>query len=400
MMKKTALSKLTFAIFAITAFSMKTAHVKLKDITTSVNNNLPQTENAAPSEHIFFDFPSDAIAKIHKIKIVASADAEYFSAHNFRGGYNGLQQTPDTQFSTSNILIASLWDPNTAGKVFSKIAYKGANTFTDRFGGEGDGYKSINPYKWQLNTWYNIATRSWKYNGEFYVATFIQNTNTGVWFHTSTLAEPDRPGYLGQGNDAFLENWDGTDERWDGRFVRKAFFKDCWNLNADNVWQKHTKRRFNANENDKVRNGKYDRAFNSGYDAAEDAYFMQHGGDTQPDKAFGAGRGISLPEQAHQNALPQLTVGAISSIAVMCGTQDIKVSWTTDATKTPQLSSKIEILNASGKVLQTVNEVLPEKRSAVIKMLPPAGNYAARVTITDIFNHVGKSVKKGFVTVR
>ncbi|MDB5155322.1 MAG: hypothetical protein JWR50_29 [Mucilaginibacter sp.] len=399
-MKKSALLKLPIAMVAIVLLYITFAATRFTDTTLPGNSNPARTENAAPSEHIFFNFPVDAIAKIHKIKITGSADAEYFSVHNFRGGYNGLQQTPDKDYGTPNILIASLWDPNTAGKVYSKVAYPGTNTFTSRFGGEGDGWKTINPYKWALNTWYNIAIRAWKNNGQLYIATFIQNMSTGVWFHTSTLSQPDRPGFLGTGNDAFLENWDGTNPQWDGRFIRKAFFKDCWNLDTGNVWQKHTKRIFIANDGDKARNGKYDRSFNAGYDAAEDAYFMQHGGDTKPDTAFGAGRGISLPEQTHQGDAPKLTIGAVSTLTVGYTTQSIKASWTTDATKSPQLSSKVEILNASGTVIQTVDEVLPEKTSAILKAPLPAGNYIARVTITDIFNQVGKAVEKGFVVGR
>src|SRR4051812_46204330 len=86
--------------------------------------------NAAPSEHLVFTFPSDAVAKIQKVKIVQSAYTEYFSVHNFNGGYNGLQQTPDSSHGSSHILIASLWDPNTAGGVYSSIVYAAPNTYT------------------------------------------------------------------------------------------------------------------------------------------------------------------------------------------------------------------------------------------------------------------------------
>lgn len=168
---------------------------------SSVNAALVSGENAAPSEHLYFSFPSDAIAKIHKIKITQSANAEYFSVHNYSGGYAGLQQTPDNSFGTPNILISSLWDPNTAGGIYSEVAYTGPQTISSRFGGEGDGYKTINPYQWALNTWYNIALRAWKRDGKLYIGTFIQNQSSGVWFHTSTLAIPERTTFLGSGND-------------------------------------------------------------------------------------------------------------------------------------------------------------------------------------------------------
>ncbi|MBB5634265.1 hypothetical protein HDE68_000150 [Pedobacter cryoconitis] len=349
-------------------------------------------ENAAPSQHLYFSFPSDAILKMHKIKITKTADKEYFSVNNFSGGYNGLQQTPDKSFGTPNILIASLWDPNTAGKIYSRVAYTGAGTVSSRFGGEGDGYKTINPYKWVKDTWYTVAIRAWKLNGELFIGTFIQNLSTGNWFHTSTLAIPERTAFLGSGNDAFLENWDGTNAADDGRFERKAFFKDCWNLNTANQWQKHSSRSFSANANDAGRNGIYDRSFNAGYDAAEDAYFMEHGGNVKPAAAFGTGRTLTLPVQTNQGDKPVLTVGSVYGVTAKYNTGVVTVNWNVTANLSPQFSSKVEILNASGSVVQTINEVLPEKRKAVINTALGSGQYQLRITITDIFNGVSAPV--------
>lgn len=349
-------------------------------------------ENAAPSEHIYFNFPSDAIVKLHKIKITQSANAEYFSVHNYSGGYAGLQQTPDNSFGTPNILISSLWDPNTAGGIYSEVAYTGAGTISSRFGGEGDGYKTINSYQWALNTWYNIALRAWKLSGKLYIGTFIQNMSTGTWFHTSTLAIPERTTFLGAGNDAFLENWTGTNTAYDGAYVRKAFFKDCWNLNTSNTWQKHTSRSFSANAGDEGRNGIYDRAFNSGYDATEDAYFMVHGGSTTPSAGFGTGRTLTLPEQTNQGSAPTLTVGEVQSVTATSNGNTITVNWTNNPSKSPQFSSKIELLNPSGTVVSTVDEVLPQKRTATITSTLGSGTYSVRVTLTDIFNQTASPV--------
>ncbi|ARS40851.1 hypothetical protein CA265_14760 [Sphingobacteriaceae bacterium GW460-11-11-14-LB5] len=353
---------------------------------SSVNAALVSGENAAPSEHLYFSFPSDAIAKIHKIKITQSANAEYFSVHNYSGGYAGLQQTPDNSFGTPNILISSLWDPNTAGGIYSEVAYTGPQTISSRFGGEGDGYKTINPYQWALNTWYNIALRAWKRDGKLYIGTFIQNQSSGVWFHTSTLAIPERTTFLGSGNDAFLENWVGTNPDYDGRYVRKAFFKDCWNLSTSNTWVKHTSRSFSANAGDEGRNGIYDRAFNSGYDTTEDAYFMEHGGNTQPSAAFGTGRTLSLPAQSNQGTAPTLTIGEVQSATAVASGNTVTVNWVNNQLKSPQLSSKIELLNSSGGVVSTVNEVLPQKRSVTISSTLGTGSYSVRITLTDIFN--------------
>lgn len=347
-----------------------------------------QTSNAAPSQHLVFSFPADASLKMMKVKITQTAYTSYFSVFNWTGGYAGLQHTPDSSSGSSKILIASQWDPNTAGGVFARQAYLGAGTIYSRFGGEGDGAKTINPYNWTLNTWYNFVIRAWKLNGELFIGTFVQNLSNNQWFHTSTLAIPTRTTFLGSGSGAFLENWHGSDPRFDGRFVRKAYFKDCWNRTDAGVWQKSTSRYFSCNANDANRNGIYDWAFNAGFDAGEDAYFMEHGGNVTPSAAFNGGRVLDLPVQTNQASSPSLTIGEVSTVSASYSAGTVTVNWTNNNTRSPQFSSTVEILNASNTVVGTVTETLPQKRSAVISGTLAAGTYTARVTITDIFGGV------------
>lgn len=355
-----------------------------------------QSSNAAPSQHLVYSFPADAVLKLQKVKITQTAYTSYFSVFNWAGGYAGLQYTPDSSSGSSKILIASQWDPNTAGNIFARQAYLGSGTIYSRFGGEGDGAKTINPYNWQLNVWYTFVIRSWKRNGELFIGTFVQNGNTQQWFHTSTLAIPERTTFLGSGSGAFMENWVGTDPRFDGRFVRKAFFKDCWNLNTSGVWQKSTSRYFSANANDAGRNGIYDRAFNAGFDASEDAHFMEHGGNVTPSAAFGTGRTLTLPDQAGQGTTPTLTTALTTNVNASYSSGSTTVNWTNSNTRSPQLSSKVEILNAGGSVVLTVEEVLPQKRSAIISGTLAAGTYTARVTVTDIFGVAAAPVTTTF----
>ncbi|MFB6456445.1 DUF3472 domain-containing protein [Chitinophaga sp. Hz27] len=352
-------------------------------------------QGAAPSEHLTFSFPSDAVLKMHKIKIVQSAFTEYFEMNSFTSGYAGLQQTPDSSKGSSHTLISSLWDPNTSAGIYSSVAYQAPNTYTGRFGGEGDGYQSINPYNWVMNTWYNQVIRSWKSNGQLYVATFINNLSTNQWFHTATLAMPAPSNYLGSGNDAFLENWDNN-VKWNGAFVRKAFFKDCWNLNASGVWQKHTSRYFSANAGDSVRNGIYDRAFDAGYDSTEDAYYMVHGGSTTPNTGFGTGRTLTLPAQTNQGTAPAITAGVVSNISASYAAGTTTISWTNNNTTAPQLSAKVEILDAGGTVLYTQQDTVPQKRSTTFAATLSAGTYTARVTMRDIFNNLSAAVTGSF----
>ena len=355
--------------------------------------------NAAPSMHLTTYFPSnDAILKMQKVKIVNSAYASYFEVNDFTDGYAGLQQTPDTEYGNSNILISSLWDPNTALGIYSNIEYNDSATVTSRFGGEGNGWKTINPYGWQLNTWYNLVNRSWKSNGRLYIATFINNLSTSNWFHTATISIPDPNSYLGGYNDAFLENWDGSNAAWDGRFVRKAFFKDCWNINTSGLWEKNYNAyvSINTSSDDSIRNGIYNNSFNSFYDSTEDAYCMQHGGNSTPSIAFNGGRTLYLPLQMNQGDLPTTTTGQLKSVNVQYVDSSIVVHWIVDDTKSPQWAVGVEIIDSLGHILVTKQDTIPQRRSDTITGIIASGSYSTVVKFEDIFNQYSDPVRTNF----
>jgi hypothetical protein len=357
-------------------------------------------ENAAPSMHLTYHFPSDdAILKMQKIKITQSANASYFEVNWFTNGYTGLQQTPDNSYGNPNVLISSLWDPNTAGTIYSKADYNDPTTFKSRFGGEGDGWKTINPYNWSLNTWYNIVNRAWKVEGRLYIGTFINDLSTGKWLHTATLSIPDPGKYLMSNNDAFLENWDGNNASRDGRFIRKAFFKDCWNLNPNGKWEKNTSATFSANNSasDIHRNGIYHNSFNAYFDHTEDAYYMEHGGNSTPSAAFSNERKLNLPAQANQGTAPTLTTPIITSVTASNSGGITKVNWVIDEFKAPQLSAKIEIIDGLGNIIQTFQDTLPQRRRYETNAVLKSGNYTVFVTVTDIFNQLSLPSKANFI---
>lgn len=354
-----------------------------------------QAENAAPSMHLVHTFPSsDAILKMQKVKIVQSAYASYFEINSFTDGYCGLQQTSDPSFGKSNILIASLWDPNTAGGVFSKVEYKAASTFSSRFGGEGDGYKTINPYGWKLNVWYNIVNRAWMTKGRLYIATFINDISSGKWFHTSTLSTSNTSKYLSSYNDAFMENWNGSDPGSDGRFVRKAFFKDVWNLNVNASWEKNKETRFSANNStaDANRNGIYHNSFNAFFDAEENAYCMEHGGNIVPSAAFNGSRSVVLPLQVNQGTKPVLTLPVITLLTATYVDSKINLTWEIDEVKSPQFSTRIEIRNSQGNIVSISSDTIPNKRNHAFNTVLAPGDYTAKLYVRDIFNQLSSPV--------
>jgi Domain of unknown function (DUF3472)/Secretion system C-terminal sorting domain len=361
--------------------------------------NVYGQENAAPSMHLTYYFPSgDAVLKMQKIKIVQSANASYFEVNWFTGGYAGLQQTPDASFGTPNILISSLWDANTAAGILSNVEYVDTRTLSSRFGGEGNGSKTINPYVWKRDNWYNLVNRAWKSGDRIHIGTFINDLSTGKWLHSTTLSLPFTGKYLTGTNDAFLENWDGRNAAWNGSFVRKAFFKDCWNINTNQTWEKNTRAFCNVNNSaaDVTRNGIYHNSFNGAFDAVENAYMMQHGGTTQPSAAFNGTRSLDLPAQTNQGTSPVLTLPIISSVSATHIGGSTAVNWVVDDTKSPQLSAKIEILDSLGVVKHSFQDTLPQKRKYSTTTLLSRGNYTVRVTIRDIFNQLSAPVTANF----
>jgi hypothetical protein len=113
---------------------------------------------------------------------------------------------------------------------------------------------------------------------------------------------------------------------------------------------------------------------------------MEHGGTVQPSAGFGTGRTLALPAQTNQGSAPVLTIGQVQSATAINSGNTVTVNWTNNQTKSPQFSSKVELLDPSGAVVSTVNEVLPQKRAATITSTLGTGSYSVRITITDIFN--------------
>ncbi|MGY0040889.1 hypothetical protein [Pedobacter sp. NJ-S-72] len=112
---------------------------------------------------------------------------------------------------------------------------------------------------------------------------------------------------------------------------------------------------------------------------------MEHGGSVKPSAAFGTGRTLALPVQTNQGDQPVLTVGSVYGVTAKYSAGAVTVDWKVTANLSPQFSSKVEILNASGSVVQTINEILPEKRKAIINIALGSGQNTARVTIYRYF---------------
>jgi hypothetical protein len=145
-----------------------------------------------------------------------------------------------------------------------------------------------------------------------------------------------------------------------------------------------------------TRNGIYHNAFNAAYDSLENAYMMQHGGTTMPSTAFNGTRSLNLPAQTNQGTTPVLAVPTIASVTATHTAGTTNVNWVIEDTKNPQLSAKIDILDALGAVVHSFQDTLPQKRKYTTNTPLNRGDYSVRVTIRDIFNQLSAPTTANF----
>lgn len=350
-----------------------------------------RAENAAPSVHLSVDFQSnDAALKMQDIKVIQTAPASYFEVNWFNGGYAGLQHTPASTYGTPNILLSSLWDPNTAAGQLAAVDYRAPATFSSRFGGEGDGWKTVYPLQWQLGVWYRIVHKAWREGGRYVVATFVRDGSTGAWLHTATLSCPSaNASLLYSHNDAFLENWDGSNPAWDGRFVRKAALREAWIQTAEGVWQAPRSAYFSANDSaaDALRNGIYHNSFNCYVDAIDEAYVFQHGGSSAPSSEFVGTRKLQLP-LLRTTAAPALELPVLRSLrSEAVGSSGLRLSWDFETTSSPLWKTEITVTDLAGVSRATASIIDPELHSWSSPSLS-VGAYQVRVRFTDIFGQI------------
>jgi len=86
----------------------------------------------------------------------------------------------------------------------------------------------------------------------------------------------------------------------------------------------------------------------------------------------------------------------IRSMAISTGRGKVKVSWTVDNSKSPPLSAKLEIVNASGNTLASIEDTVPQRRNFTLHTVLAKGKYVARLSAMDIFNQWSAPLGKTF----
>ena len=190
--------------------------------------------------------------------------------------------------------------------------------------------------------------------------------------------------YLGNNNDAFMENWLSN-----GQYSRKAFFKDFFYLDINGNWGKPTSVAFSANDGaaDVSRNGIYHNSFNAYYDSTEDAFCMEHGGSVTRSSSFGTGRSLNLGTQLGQTDSPEIVKGEVSAVNAVYSNGTITVNWAVNELKSPQLSAHIQIIDAANTVVKQMRDTVPHSRSKIDRLVLSPGDYTVKVSMFDIFKN-------------
>ena len=295
------------------------------------------------------------------------------------GGYAGIQDSG----SLGKNYIFSLWDPPSGGE--SSIVYWNPTGAVSRFGGEGTGVHYLNyAMPWQLNSWYRLVVRAWNYNLQTYFALWSYDEMSGIWTHHATFSYPTADVFFGGGPVAFVEDWSGT-----GQNARRGEYSDGWTRSPQGLWAPLAYATFTVNSSSSS-NGKYYMSYDGGVN--DGVFYMQCGGTTTP--SIAPNTSLSVPAA---RSTPVLTVGRTLSTAASYNitTNQVAVSWTSDATASPQFSYKVEIFDNpswNGSPVFSQSDIAPHVRAISAKAVLPGMAYFARVTTTDIFGQMAPSV--------
>ncbi|MFI3244819.1 MAG: DUF3472 domain-containing protein, partial [Akkermansia sp.] len=146
--------------------------------------------------------------------IEKSADGTYFSINCFSSGYIGVQEIHQGK-EVKRVAIFSIWDAQDSGdnphaapeSERAQLVQKGEGVFSDRFGGEGTGGKSMKVVDWKEGQVIRTLVTE-KMDGEDFrqLAGYIYNDETQQWDLLSCWRIQALKQGLG-GSSAFVEDF-------------------------------------------------------------------------------------------------------------------------------------------------------------------------------------------------
>jgi hypothetical protein len=140
-------------------------------------------------------------------------------------GYMGLQRGGSGIFKHVHF---SIWDPPGGG--FADLVRAGSEVVTQRFGGEGTGWKAMWPLTWKEGTTYRLCVRLTRTNQVTHYDSYFFDPEQGTWKYIATFRRRDALhsfSYVA----SFVEDFGSTLEN-----RRSCLLGNAWLRTFDNNW--------------------------------------------------------------------------------------------------------------------------------------------------------------------
>jgi len=160
------------------------------------------------------------------MQVEATALYTYYAGLVWNNGYMGLQRGGGNGFYKH--VHFSVWDPSGGG--VAELVWADRDVVTERFGGEGTGWKSMWPFNWQENTTYRLCVTLTHTNSATDYAAYFFDPTAGTWKHLATFRRSD--GQLSFSYVAsFVEDFGGTVNS-----RRSCLFGNAWLRTFQSGW--------------------------------------------------------------------------------------------------------------------------------------------------------------------
>ena len=120
------------------------------------------------------------------VQVEATALYTYYAGLVWNNGYMGLQRGGNGFYKHVHF---SVWDP--AGGGFAELVWADGDVVTERFGGEGTGWKAMWPFNWAQDTTYRLCVALTHTNAATDYTAYFFDPSTGKWKHLATFRRND-----------------------------------------------------------------------------------------------------------------------------------------------------------------------------------------------------------------
>ena len=291
------------------------------------------------------------------------------------GAYAGLQHAGGERKA-----IMSFWEISYRnGKILRASRVFPGGKEND-FGGEGEGTNWITPFKWEDNKWYRMVLHCWKdaETGTTFAGEWFQNIESGEWSLVSYFDTHLTDSFFKGNMSQFMENFSSGNADPERDFN----YKNMYVLDhEDGKWKSLAKSELSYDTAWDNKRGSHE------FGATEEYFWGKASGllpdgmtQDQYDKASTLKKSYTIK----QPDTPTFGDPKIDSLILTKNSKEWKVSWKMEKTGTPQLSYKLELLNADGEVIASESATRPETNRTTFDL--SAGEAAScRITVTDIF---------------